>query len=222
MTTIRDYARDHHVSYEAIRKQIAKYQEDLDGHVITKGKTKYLDDFAVAFLDDRRREAPVSVIQWEETEVVRSLRDQIDALKNELMTSQKRVIELQSENQRMIAASTKYDLLVESSAGKDALIETLREDLSESRKSSDQLREELKDARAAEETAKKETDAAKLDADRARDDLKSARADADQIRKEADQAKERSEKLKKERDAAAKEAKSYRKSIFGFYRKIRE
>lgn len=208
MTTIRDYARDHHVSYEAIRKQIAKYQEDLDGHVITKGKTKYIDDFAVAFLDDRRREAPVSVIQWEETEAVRSLRDQIDALKNELMTTQKRVIELQSENQLMIAAKTKYDILVESSAGKDALIETLRED--------------LKDARSAEETAKKETDAAKLDADRAREDLKSARADADQIRKQADEAREKSEKLKEERDAAAKEAKSYRKSIFGFYRKIRE
>lgn len=208
MTTIRDYAKDHRVSYEAIRSQISRYRGDLDGHIVTKGRTKYLDDFAVEFLNSRRKDDPVSVVALDRSELVDSLRDQIDALKNELMTTQKRVIELQSENQLMIAAKTKYDLLVESSAGKDALIETLRED--------------LKDARSAEETAKRETDAAKLDAERARDDLKSARADADQIRKQADEAREKSEMLKKERDAAAKEAKSYRKSIFGFYRKIKE
>lgn len=201
MTTIRDYARDHRVSYEAIRSQVSRYREDLDGHIITKGRTKYLDDFAVEFLNSKRKDDPVSVVTVEKSEIIDSLRDQVEALKNELMTTQKRVIELQSENQKMIEAKIKYDLLLESSNEKQTLIEGLREDL---------------------KTAKKETDAAKLDADRARDDLKSARADADQIRKEADQAKERSEKLKKERDAAAKEAKSYRKSIFGFYRKIRE
>lgn len=187
MTTIRDYAREHNVSYEAIRKQIAKSREDLEGHIITKGKTKYLDDFAVEYLDQRRKESPVSVVHWEETEVVRALRDQIDALKNELMTTQKRVIELQSDNQLMIEAKTKYDLLLESSNEKSATIESLREDLTDARKERDE-----------------------------------ARADADQIRKEADQAKERSEKLKRERDAASKEAKSYKKSIFGLYRKIRE
>lgn len=194
MTTIRDYARDHRVSYEAIRSQISRCKGDLDGHIVTKGRTKYLDDFAVEFLNSRRKDDPVSVVALDRSELVDSLRDQIDALKNELMLTQKRVIELQSENQLMIEAKTKYDLLVESSAGKDALIETLRED--------------LKDARGAEETAKKETDAAKRD--------------ADQIRKEADEAREESEKLKKERDAAEKEAKSYRKSIFGFYRKVKD
>ena len=207
MTTIRDYARDHHVSYEAIRSQVSRYREDLDGHVIMKGRTKYLDDFAVEFLNSRRKDDPVSVVTLERNEVVDALRDQIDALKNELMTTQKRVIELQSENQLMIEAKTKYDLLLESSNEKTATINSLREDLTESRKTSDQLREKLDDAR-------KETDEAKRDADR-------ARSDADQLRKEADQAKERSEKLKKERDTASKEAKSYRKSVFGFYRKIK-
>lgn len=200
MTTIRDYARDHRVSYEAIRSQVSRYREDLDGHIITKGRTKYLDDFAVEFLNSKRKDDPVSVVTVEKSEIIDSLRDQIEALKNELMTTQKRVIELQSENQKMIEAKIKYDLLLESSNEKQTLIEGLREDLKD---------------------AKKETDAAKRDADQARDDLKSARADADQIRKQADEAREKSEKLKKERDAAAKEAKSYRKSIFGFYRKVK-
>lgn len=200
MTTIRDYARDHRVSYEAIRSQVSRYREDLDGHIITKGRTKYLDDFAVEFLNSKRKDDPVSVVTVEKSEIIDSLRDQIEALKNELMTTQKRVIELQSENQKMIEAKIKYDLLLESSNEKQTLIEGLREDLKD---------------------AKKETDAAKRDADQARDDLKSARADADQIRKQADEAREKSEKLKKERDAAAKEAKSYKKSIFGFYRKVK-
>ena len=191
--TIREYARQRSVSYEAIRKQINRCQKDLEGHITTKGQTKYLDEYAVEYLDQRRSERPVSVVHWEETEVVKALRDQIDALKNELMTTQKRLIDAQSENQLLIEAKTKYDLLLESSNEKTATIETLREDLTESRKTSDQLR----------------------------DDLKSARDETDQLRKQADEAKERAEKLKKERDTAAKEAKSYRKSVFGLYRKIK-
>ena len=183
--TIREYARQRSVSYEAIRKQINRCQKDLEGHITTKGQTKYLDEYAVEYLDQRRSERPVSVVQ--------ALRDQIDALKNELMTTQKRLIDAQSENQLLIEAKTKYDLLLESSNEKTATIETLREDLTESRKTSDQLR----------------------------DDLKSARDETDQLRKQADEAKERAEKLKKERDTAAKEAKSYRKSVFGLYRKIK-
>ena len=178
MTTIRDYAKEHHVSYEAIRSQVSRYRKELEGHIITQGKTKYLDDFAVDFLDGKRKENPVIVVREGDQGEAKLLRDQIEALKNELLSTQKRVIDLQTENQLMIEAKTKYDLLVESSAGKDALIETLRDDLSESRKASEQLR------------------------------------------KEVDEAKERSEKLEAERDTAEKEANSYRKSIFGFYRKI--
>ena len=186
MTTIRDYAKDHHVSYEAIRSQVSRYRKDLDGHIVTKGRTKYLDDFAVTFLDGKRKDDPVSVVMMERSEVVDALRDQIDALKNELMTTQKRVIELQSENQLMLEAKTKYDLLLESSAEKTATIESLRED--------------LKDAR-------RERDAAQSQADRAREDLKSVH--------------DESEKIRKERDEARADAGSYRKSIFGLYRKVK-
>ena len=200
MTTIRDYARDHRVSYEAIRSQVSRYREDLDGHIITKGRTKYLDDFAVEFLNSKRKDDPVSVVTVEKSEIIDSLRDQIEALKNELMTTQKRVIELQSDNQLMLEAKIKYDLLLESSNEKQALIDGLRED--------------LKSTRDAEQSAKQETDEAKRDADQ-------ARADAEQIRKEIDETRKDSEKLKSERDEAIKEAKSYRKSIFGLYRKVK-
>ena len=162
--TIKEYAKTHGISYEAVRKQLTRYCDELRGHITTNGQTKYLDDYAIEFLDQRRRSNPVVVLRQGEREETDLLREQIEALRNELMTTQKRVIELQSENQLMLEAKVKYELLVESNEEKKTTIEALRED------------------------------------------LKSARDDADQIRKE--------------RDAAQADAKSYRKSIFGFYRKI--
>lgn len=175
--TIKEYAKTHGISYEAVRKQLSRYRKELDGHITTSGQTKYLDDFAVEFLDKRRKSNPVVVLRQSEREEVEILKEQIEALKNELMTTQKRVIELQSENQLMLADKIKYDLLLESSNEKQTMIDTLR------------------------------------------DDLKSARADADRTRKESDETRE---KLEKERDAAQADARSYRKSVFGFYRKIKE
>ena len=174
--SIRDYAKQHGISYEAVRKQIKRFNAELSNHITTVGKKMYLDNVAVAFLDDRRQNNPVFISQQSESEQINDLKLQIDALKNELMTTQKRVIELQSENQLMLADKIKYDLLLESSNEKQATIDSLR------------------------------------------DDLKSARADAEQIRKESD---EKREKLEKERDAAQADARSYRKSVFGFYRKIK-
>lgn len=170
--SIRDYAKKHGVSYEAVRKQIKRYNAELSSHISTVGKKMYLDDVAVAFLDDRRQHNPVFISQQSDNEQLADLRLQIDALKNELMTTQKHVIELQTENKLMIEAKTKYDLLLESNAEKQTLIDTLREDLKDSRKERD-----------------------------------AAQADADQLRRE--------------RDDATREARSYQKSIFGLYRKVK-
>lgn len=61
MISIKDYARDSGVSYEAVRKQIKRYSEALDGHVRTEGRTQYLDDVAVAFLNEHRSKNPLVV-----------------------------------------------------------------------------------------------------------------------------------------------------------------
>ena len=193
MTTIREYAKRKGVSYEAIRKQIARYREDLDGHITTKRQTKYLDDFAVSFLDDRRRDSPIIVYNQERSEEVQLLKDQVESLRNELMTTQKRVIDLQSENQLMIEAKIKYDLLLESNTEKQTTIDALRGDLKE---------------------AKNEANIARQAVDALRDQRDDARRETDAARKEA-------EEIRRERDEAREEAKSYRKSIFGFYRKTK-
>ena len=56
MITIRDYAKENNVSYEAIRKQIKRYEDELNGHIIKQNRTQFLDDIAVAILDQHRRE----------------------------------------------------------------------------------------------------------------------------------------------------------------------
>ena len=44
MITIRDYAKENNVSYEAIRKQIKRYEDELNGHIIKQNRTQFLDD----------------------------------------------------------------------------------------------------------------------------------------------------------------------------------
>ncbi len=59
--TLKQYAEMKGITYEAVRKQIVRYQKELEGHVLKKGRTQYLDEVAVEFLSDRRRQSPVVV-----------------------------------------------------------------------------------------------------------------------------------------------------------------
>ena len=43
--TTRQFAESQQVTYEAIRKQLIRYREELEGHIIQKGRTKYLDEY---------------------------------------------------------------------------------------------------------------------------------------------------------------------------------
>lgn len=177
MVTIRQYAKDQNVSYEAVRKQIVRYAEDLEGHIVKRGRTQYLDEWAVTFLSERRRENPVILMGQEKSEEIEKLRQQVEALKiqlltaqGELLTAQGRIIELQEEGRLMIEAKSKYDGLLEAHTQQE---ERLRK--AEDRVTTSEV--------------------------------------------ELSEAKTRIEDLQRERDEAQREAQSFKKSIFGFYRK---
>lgn len=164
LITIKQFADDQKISYEAVRKQVVKYEKDLSGHIIKKDRTQYLDDFAVDFLTKRRRESPIVLMNMDQSEEIDRLTEQIESLKVQLMTAQNellkekdRVIMLQDEAKKLIEDRGKYTALLEDSKAKE---------------------ERLKEAE-------------NLITD-----------------------------LQKERDEAQKEAQSFKKSIFGFYRKI--
>ena len=53
--TVQEYASTYKLSYETVRAKIIRYKEELEGHIKIRKKTKYLDDFAVEFLENHRK-----------------------------------------------------------------------------------------------------------------------------------------------------------------------
>ena len=47
MISIKDYAKNNNVSYEAIRRRIKRNEEVFKGHIVKKNRTQFLDDVAV-------------------------------------------------------------------------------------------------------------------------------------------------------------------------------
>lgn len=102
MISIKDYAAQKNVSYEAVRKQIKRYETQLDGHLERVGRTLYMDDDAVAFLDEKRKKNPVVVVKEDTDRVVQGLYNEnkqllikITALQDELIEEKSKVQELQ-------------------------------------------------------------------------------------------------------------------------------
>lgn len=176
--TIKEFAESQHVSYEAIRKQIALYEDDLKGHIVRKKNRKmFLDEFAVEFLRERRRENPVILSVQENHEELEELKKTVESLQaklmtaqNELMKSKDQIIELQGTVQKGIEEHVKYVALLEDSKARDEKLAEAHEKLGE-------------------------------------------------VRKESETQKKTIEDLTKERDEAQAEVQSFKKSIFGFYRK---
>ena len=119
MVTIKDYADSQNVSYEAVRKQIVRYKDELDGHIAIKNRTQYLDDWAVKFLTGRRREHPVILVNQEKDESIEAMKQHIESLRaqlmqaqNELLSSKDRIIALQDEVKAGIEDRAKYQLLL--------------------------------------------------------------------------------------------------------------
>lgn len=94
MITIKDYAKSHGVSYEAVRQQIGRYiDREVDGfrladHIVKVDRTQYLDDEATTFLDERRAKSPVFIQQEERDETIERLRSEVDLLQKRLIAAQ--------------------------------------------------------------------------------------------------------------------------------------
>ena len=97
MKTIKQYAEEQGVSYEAIRKQISTYKDELKEHIVIKGRTQYLDDWAVNFLTERRKENPVIIVSQEKADEVEAMRKQIETLQTQLLLAQNALIQNQKD-----------------------------------------------------------------------------------------------------------------------------
>ncbi len=81
LVTIKEYAKKKKVTYEAVRKQIQKYKDnELKDHIVHQGRTQYLDEYAVDFLDKRRKESPIMVRQTDRDDEIQRLQNENKAL----------------------------------------------------------------------------------------------------------------------------------------------
>lgn len=94
MISLKAYAENNKISYEAIRKQVARYKEELGDHIIVEGRQQFLDDEAVAFLDDKRKKNPVVVQTINKDERIEELENELDSLKKKMLM---REAELQTQ-----------------------------------------------------------------------------------------------------------------------------
>lgn len=112
MITMRDYAKQKGITYEAVRRQVNRYNTELTGHISIRNRTQYLDDWAVEFLSERRRQSPIVIVNEDRQEEVENLKQQVAELQEKLskateqaMTSEKanmsyreKLITVQQEN----------------------------------------------------------------------------------------------------------------------------
>lgn len=59
--SLKDYAKQHDITYEAVRQQVARYREQLGDHIVIDGRQQFLDEDAVTFLDTKREKNPVVI-----------------------------------------------------------------------------------------------------------------------------------------------------------------
>lgn len=110
MISLKDYAKNKNVSYEAIRKQVNRYSAELEGHITKEGKTQLLDDEAVAFLDEKRKSNPVVVYEASKDEEIERLK----------MENKNLLIKLAEVNEKLTIKQERIELL---QADKIALLE---------------------------------------------------------------------------------------------------
>lgn len=110
MLTIREYANSRNVSYEAVRRSIKQYDKELRTEIIKQGRTRYLSDVAVEFLDSHRQnKISKQVLLSDKDEIISNL-------KNEIIQLQAKIMELQEYKQQALENSIRLELASENTA----------------------------------------------------------------------------------------------------------
>lgn len=132
--SIKDYAKSKNVSYEAIRSQIKRFSKELDKHIYKIKKTRYLDEYAINFLDERRKDNPIIILEENKEEEIQRLKQENENLKSMLLQTQNKIISLQEEKTLYLEEKAKYNLLLDQKEKQDEEIKELKEDIQDKEK----------------------------------------------------------------------------------------
>lgn len=142
LMTIKEYSKNKGVSYEAVRRQIKQYANDLEGHIIKQGKTNFLDDVAIQILDQHRTPKTV-VVDYAENELQAEnerLRAEIDHLKSH-------IINLQNEKMAYLEDKTRMETLLAISDKEHDELTRVKEELTENKHDLDLAKKDLADTK---------------------------------------------------------------------------
>ena len=109
MKSIKEYAKEKQVSYEAVRKQISRYKNELKGHIQKVGRTQYLDEEAEAFLNEKRSTSPIILVQTSKDEELEELRKEKEMLLLKIAELQDQL--LKEKDQVKLLQNEKIELL---------------------------------------------------------------------------------------------------------------
>ena len=198
MVSIKDYAASHGVSYEAVRRQIARYSgREIEGfrlseHITKVNRKQYLDDAAVDFLDARRAQNPVVVQQEQRDETIERLRTEVDRL-------QKRLIAAQDEYRVLLQDKHEIELREQKLLADKDGIASIKAAAQDAEERAAQAVERERIAVDAKDAAEAETAAIRQDLERmeanAKDAAEAATAEIERLRKEAEEAKEKADRM---------------------------
>lgn len=119
LISLKDYAKQNNITYEAVRQQVNRYADELGGHIIRDGRQQFLDEEAVAFLDGKRQKNPVVIIQQDKDEMIELLRRE----KEELLTKVAELSVWKADNAIAIAEANHRQSLLEAGEEKIKALE---------------------------------------------------------------------------------------------------
>jgi len=109
VVSLKEYAKNKGVSYEAVRKQVNRYKDELKGHISKVNRTQYLDEEAVAFLDSKRAESPIIIMESGKDEEIQRLEMENKALLLKVAELQEAL--LKEKDQVKLLQNEKIELL---------------------------------------------------------------------------------------------------------------
>ena len=91
--------------------------------------TRYLDDYAVSYLDEKRKQAPVVIYEQELKDTNEEQARQVNNLQVKLLEAQERIIALQASNLQLLEDQTRYKNLIEVNAQTQGMLTAANEEL---------------------------------------------------------------------------------------------
>lgn len=131
--SLKDYAKNNNITYEAVRQQVNRYADELAEHIIRDGRQQFLDEEAVEFLDRKRQKNPVVIHQQDKDETIEELKIENKNLLIKIATQADKISNLEGwkgEYAIAIAEANHRQALLEEGEKKIKALEVQNADLS--------------------------------------------------------------------------------------------